>query len=155
SRGHRTFLEVLEAVRPRAPRADAASFGIAGPVRDGVCVATNLPWRVDAKELAGALGLPRAGLLNDVEASAWGLEAAAREGPRVLLPGAPRPGPRAYLAAGTGLGEAGLHYDGRRHRPFACEGGHASFAPTDALGVELLRRLMARHGHVSWERVLS
>jgi glucokinase len=59
------------------------------------------------------------------------------------------------IAAGTGLGEAGIHSDGALMRPFACEGGHASFSPTDEVADRLLRFLRRRHGHVSWERVLS
>lgn len=64
-------------------------------------------------------------------------------------------GNAAVIAAGTGLGEAGLYWDGRVHRPFASEGGHASFAPRDDIEIGLLRFLLAEHGHVSWERVLS
>ena len=60
----------------------------------------------------------------------------------------------AVISAGTGLGQAGLFWDGARHRPFASEGGHCDFAPHDALGVELWSWL-SRKGHVSYERVLS
>ncbi|HSM97459.1 MAG TPA: glucokinase, partial [Gallionella sp.] len=64
-------------------------------------------------------------------------------------------GNAAVIAAGTGLGEAGLFWDGQRYRPFATEGGHASFSPGNDLEIALLRHLQQRHGHVSWERVVS
>lgn len=135
---------------------DRASFGVAGPVREGRVQATNLPWIVDAKELARALAIERVDLLNDLEANAWGLDELAGDDLLVIQRGAPNArGNRALIAAGTGLGEAGLYFDGRAHRPFACEGGHASFAPDDELEDELLRHLRKRFGHVSWERVLS
>lgn len=133
-----------------------ACFGIAGPVRDGRVHATNLPWDVDARELASALGLPRVTLMNDLEANAWGLSAIAPADLLTLQEGAAgAQGNAALISAGTGLGEAGLFWDGRRHRPFASEGGHASFAPRTPLEFELLTWLAHEHGHVSWERVLS
>ena len=134
----------------------SACFGVAGPVRDGRSATTNLPWIVDAAALAGVLGVARAWLLNDLEASAWGLEALAPDDIAVLSPGSPvASGNAALIAAGTGLGEAGLAWDGNARRPFACEGGHAGFAPGDDLQDELLKWLRARFGHVSWERVVS
>ena len=137
-------------------RPGAACFGIAGPVKDGRSVATNLPWIVDAAELGRQLGA-RAWVINDLEATAWGLGALGPDELAELSPGVPDAiGNIAVIAAGTGLGEAGLYWDGRQHHPFATEGGHASFAPEDELEVELLRWLQGRfHEHVSWERVLS
>ena len=62
----------------------------------------------------------------------------------------------AVISAGTGLGEAGMYWDGAQHHPFAGEGGHADFAPHADLEVELLRYLRGKlGGHVSWERVVS
>jgi len=137
-------------------RGERASFGIAGPVREGRVRATNLPWEVDAADVAAAAGLPRVTLLNDLEANAWGLRALPPAAFVTLQEGAPgATGNAALLSAGTGLGEAGLHWDGREHRPFACEGGHATFAPRTPLEVELMQHLAGRFGHVSWERVLS
>jgi glucokinase len=133
----------------------ALCVGIAGPVEDGRCAATNLPWCVDARELARGFGLRACLLLNDLEASAWGLATLSARELRTLLPGEPHAGNAGLLAAGTGLGQAGLLWDGARHRPFACEGGHVDFAPGDELETRLLRWLRARHGHVSFERVLS
>ncbi len=134
----------------------AACFGIAGPVRNGQCKVTNLPWVIDAAHLAGHLRLPRVCLLNDLEANGWGIQALGAEDFCVLNPGSPDAcGNAAVIAAGTGLGEAGMYWDGRRHWPFASEGGHAEFGPTDELEFALLRFLQRRHQHVSWERILS
>lgn len=136
-------------------RVGAACFGVAGPVRNGRAVATNLPWVIDAGELGRQLGA-QAWVINDLEALAWGLGALAPAELAELSPGAPdAAGNAAVIAAGTGLGEAGLYWDGRQHQPFATEGGHASFAPDDDLEIELLRWLQQRFPeHVSWERVV-
>jgi len=133
-----------------------ACFGIAGPVTGRRMRTTNLPWVVDADNLERVTGISRVILLNDLEATAWGVSRLEETDIHVLNPGRPDArGNGAVIAAGTGLGEAGIHWDGRSMRPFACEGGHASFSPTDELGDGLLRALRRRHGHVSWERVLS
>jgi glucokinase len=95
-------------------------------------------------------------LLNDLEASAYGIATLEADDFVVLNQGAPTAvGNAAVIAAGTGLGEAGLYWDGTRHHPFACEGGHADFAPQNELQVELLLYLRKKFGHVSWERVVS
>ena len=135
---------------------EVASFGIAGPVRDRKVVTPNLPWQVDAAVLERELGIAHVSLLNDLEANAHGLSELAEADYAVLAPGAPGAiGNRAVISAGTGLGEAGLYWDGAAHHPFPCEGGHADFAPTNDLQVELLQYLMKKFGHVSIERVLS
>jgi glucokinase len=135
---------------------DIACFGIAGPVKDGRSQAVNLPWVVDARQLAQRLHIDTVVLLNDLEACAYGLAVLASEDFVVLNPGAPDvSGNAAVIAAGTGLGEAGLYWDGQQYHPFACEGGHSSFAPTDLLQMELLGFLLQEVAHVSWERVLS
>ncbi len=133
-----------------------ACFGIAGPIRHGRSEAINLAWVVDAQQLAHQLGLATVGLINDLEANAYGATALAPEDFVTLNEGTPEAeGNGAIIAAGTGLGEAGLYWDGKQHWPFASEGGHASFAPGDALQVELLQYLQPQFTHVSWERVLS
>ena len=134
-----------------------ACFGVAGPVKNGVVQVTNLPWIVDAAALQADLGFQRVSLLNDLEANAYGINTLL---PHELLSINPKAdlrqvGNRALIAAGTGLGEAGMLWDGVAHRPFASEGGHASFAPNSPLGDELLIFLRKELGHVSWERVLS
>jgi glucokinase len=135
--------------------ADAA-FGIAGPVRGGVAQTTNLPWRIDAAALRQQFGFERCTLLNDLEATAYGLAALGAGDLLTLQPGVPgASGNTAVIAAGTGLGEAGLFWDGQRHYPFATEGGHASFSPGNELEMAFLRHLQQQHRHVSWERVVS
>lgn len=133
-----------------------ACFAIAGPVHEGRVATTNLAWLVDAGHLAGQLGLRRIGLINDLEAIGYGLAQLGPEDLVTLNQGrAGAVGNRAIIAAGTGLGQAGCYWDGREHRPYACEGGHADFAPRNELEVELLRYLFAKFERVSYERVLS
>jgi len=135
-----------------------ACFGIAGPIRDRRCVATNLPWIVEADALASELHLPPGEvlLINDLEANAYGIPGLAASDLATVSKGAPgAQGNAALLSAGTGLGEAGLFWDGGAHRPFACEGGHSTFAPATALHLELHQWLLKKFAHVSWERVVS
>jgi glucokinase len=134
----------------------AACFGVAGPVRDGHVQVTNLAWPVDGASVAAALGLERVLLLNDLEANAWGVAALGPDDFHVLNVGrAGARGNAAVCSAGTGLGEAGLYWDGESHHAFACEGGHADFAPLND-AQQGLREFVAReHGHVSYERVCS
>lgn len=135
---------------------DIACFGVAGPVRQGRTQATNLPWLVDAQQLAQVLRVGTVFLLNDLEACAHGIPLLTPDDCTVLNRGAAdASGNAAVIAAGTGLGQAGLYWDGQQHHPFACEGGHASFAPNDPLQIELLGYLMCEFPHVSWERVVS
>lgn len=132
------------------------AFAIAGPVQGRRSRTTNLPWEIDADRLERVLGLNRVGLLNDLEAVAWGVAALASEDLLQLHPGEPGvQGNACVVAAGTGLGEAGLYWDGERHHPFATEGGHTDFAPVDEREFALLRHLQGRFGRVSWERVAS
>src|SRR5712691_1506078 len=133
-----------------------AGFGVAGPVIDGRCETTNLPWVIDAQHLANQLGLASVALINDLEANAYGVAILETEDFVVLNQGAPDvKGNAAIIAAGTGLGEAGFYWDGVQHHPFAGEGGHADFAPRNELEAELLRYLLPQFLHVSYERVVS
>lgn len=137
-------------------RPAAASFAIAGPVRNGQVQVTNLAWSVDAASLASTLALGRVQLLNDLEANAWGLPMLRAQDFHVLNAGAAEAtGNAAVCSAGTGLGEAGMYWDGERHHPFACEGGHTDFAPLTKQQDRLREHLAAQHGHVSYERVCS
>ena len=134
----------------------SACFGAAGPVRRGRSKISNLEWTIDAKELAAQLKLPTVGLLNDLEAYAYGIDALDSKDFITLSPGAEEAeGNRAVISAKTGLGMAGLYWDGFRHHPFACEGGHADFAPRNELQTELLAYLQKEYGRVSTERILS
>ena len=134
-----------------------AGFGVAGPVSSGRSHTTNLPWVIDARELAALLGIRSVRLVNDFHALALGLAAVKPHDLVRLNEGVHDPaGPRALLGAGTGLGEA-VAVVGACGRPevLASEGGHASFAPRDEPEMEILRFLLRRHDHVSWERVVS
>ena len=139
------------------PRGDIAALciGIAGPVVNGRCVATNLAWEVDERMLAYTVRAARARLLNDLEAAAHGVLMLGEEQLRCLQSGVPRRGNIAVIAAGTGLGEAIIVSDGVRRTVIASEGGHADFAPRGDLEEDLLRFLRREFGRVSYERVLS
>src|SRR5437868_881226 len=134
----------------------SACFGVAGPVRGGKSKISNLPWTIDCKELAAQLKLNSVGLLNDLQAYAYGIDALESKDFVMLSEGSEdAEGNRAVISAKTGLGVAGLYWDGFRHHPFACEGGHADFAPRNDLQAELFSYLQKKFGHVSCERVLS
>lgn len=157
SRDFRSLDEiVLKFMAGSSRKADAACFGIAGPVRNQRVETSNLPWVVLASHLRTELSMDSVFLINDLEANACGI-AALDEKDLVPLNQIqdPAPGNQAVIAAGTGLGEAGLFWDGTRHRVFACEGGHTDFAPRTDLEVELLHFLRGRFGHVSYERIIS
>ncbi|MEE9529561.1 MAG: glucokinase [Syntrophobacteria bacterium] len=133
-----------------------ACFGIAGPVQRGRAQATNLPWIVEEQAIAALFGFERVALINDLEANAWGIGALGQNDFCPLNAGSPDAGGNAcIISAGTGLGEAGLYWDGQRHWPFACEGGHATFSPSSDMEIALLKYLRDRFGHASWERVVS
>ena len=135
---------------------DRACFGIAGPVRNGRVETSNLPWIVESQSLANELKLKKVSLINDLEANAWGIADLEMKDAISLnqVKGNPE-GNQAVIAAGTGLGEAGMYWNGTRHEVFATEGGHADFAPRNELEVELFRYLNTQYGHVSNERILS
>src|SRR5229473_2977914 len=134
----------------------SACLGVAGPVRAGRSKISNLPWVIDAGEVAGQLRLSSVGLLNDLEAYAYGIDGLESKDFITLSEGAEEAeGNRAVISAKTGLGVAGLYWDGFRHHPFACEGGHADFAPRDDLQMQLLAHLQKKFGRVSCERILS
>lgn len=134
----------------------SACFGVAGPVRGGKSKISNLPWTIDSQELAVQLRLNSVGLINDLEAYAYGIDALESKDFVTLSEGIPdAEGNRVVISARTGLGIAGMYWDGFRHHPFPCEGGHADFAPRNHLEAELADYLRARFGHVSCERILS
>ena len=138
------------------PAATAAALGVAGPVKNGRTETPNLPWVVDARRLADILSVPRVTLLNDLKANAYGLRHLGPTDFAILQTGArDATGNQGILSAGTGLGSAGLYWDGQRHRPFATEGGHADFAPRNHLEAELMERIAREKGRVSAERILS
>ena len=156
SREHSSLDEMVAAFisQTKLP-VDRACFGVAGPVKDDRISASNLAWMVDARTLARILNLEKVYLLNDLQAIAYGVLALTPKDQLALQPGQQVLGNRAVIAAGTGLGEAGLFWDGTRHHPFASEGGHADFAPRNDLELDLFRYLVARFERVSYERIIS
>jgi len=160
SHEHASLEEILCAFLADGPRVNvrAGCFAVAGPVIDGRVKATNLPWEMDERSVASAIGAPRVKLLNDLEGTAYGM-LFLKPGEQHVLNAGTRPllgGNVAVIAAGTGLGEAMLYFDGKQHHPIASEGGHADFAPQTDPEVELLRYLRQRFGgHVSYERILA
>jgi glucokinase len=135
----------------------AACFGCPGPVRDGRIKLTNLPWMLDSRELQKSLNLQHVFLINDLEANGYGIPEVAPDKLHTLRAGAPdAEGHRGLVSAGTGLGEALLIWDGKRHRPIPSEGGHCDFAPRSDKEIALLKYLRGSlTGHVSFERVVS
>lgn len=135
-----------------------ASFGIAGAVKDGRCRTTNLPWAVDAEKVAFALGLKKVSLVNDFTAATLGIPCLNESDLYVLNEGKRvDKGPIAVIGAGTGLGEGAAFYSeaDEAYAVISSEGGHCSFSPTSDEEMELLRFLMNKLGHVSFERLLS
>jgi glucokinase len=135
---------------------EAAGFGVAGPVIDRRVKATNLPWVVDASSLAAQLKTRHVVLLNDLEATAYSVAHLAPSEISILNRGVPSPqSTQALLAAGTGLGEAILFWDGNRYAVASSEGGHADFAPRTEQEIELLRYMKKHNEFVSVELILS
>jgi glucokinase len=135
----------------------AACIGVAGPVIDNCSRTTNLPWLVDGPAIGKRFNIGNVRLLNDLEATAYGLLLLRDDEMAVLNAGSP-PKKRqalALIAAGTGLGESILFWDGTRYQPMPSEGGHTDFAPNSDSEIELLRHLRGSYLHVSYERVLS
>ncbi len=147
--------EFLAGVAPARPQ--TACFGIAGPIQEQRCETTNLPWVIDAQNLADRFGFKQVLLLNDLEAAAYGMLQLSDSDFIELNPHAvEQPGHKAVIAAGTGLGEAILAWDGQRHFAMPTEGGHCDFGPNSTVDDRLLLFLRERFkGHVSVERILA
>ena len=146
---------VKEFLGPDQPT--AACFGVPGPVRNGRLRLTNLPWTLDSRELTLSLGIPHVFLINDLEANGYGIAELTSEQIYTLSAGdTSQIGNRALIAAGTGLGEGLLIWNGRNHIPFPSEGGHADYSPRNEDEIDLLRFLKQKYnGRISWERVVS
>lgn len=152
-----SFDDVLDSFLPPGIQYESVCFGVAGPVVDQRSQITNLPWRLDARHLMQKLRTNRIKLLNDLEAMALGMLHLPDTELLELNPGAQQQtGNIAVIAAGTGLGEAILYWDGKKHKPMATEGGHSDFAPQNGLQDDLLRYLRTVYPeHVSYERIVS
>ena len=157
SQEHSSLSEIIAAfIKAEGIAAHSACFGVAGPVRRGRSKISNLPWVIDSRDLAKQLKLDSVGMINDLEAYAYGIDGLDSKDFVTLNAGSEdAEGNRAVISARTGLGVAGLYWDGYRHHPFACEGGHSDFAPRNALEMELLVYLQKRYGRISYERLLS
>lgn len=159
SRAFSSLNEVISAFKEYTSleNIDAACFGIAGPVIKGRCFTTNLPWEVTTADLQMHLGINKVRLMNDLEATAYGMLYLPEDEFVELNPkGRAVDGNRAVIAAGTGLGEAMLYYDGNRYHPIGSEGGHCDFAPSTTQQDALLVWMRNYYpGHVSYERILS
>jgi glucokinase len=157
SQEHSSLSEIIAAfITAEGIAAHSACFGVAGPVRRGRSKISNLPWVIDSRDLAKQLKLDSVGMINDLEAYAYGIDGLDSKDFVTLNAGSEdAEGNRAVISARTGLGVAGLYWDGYRHHPFACEGGHSDFAPRSALEMELLAYLQKKYGRISYERLLS
>ena len=138
-------------------KVDAACFGVPGPVRNGRLRLTNLPWTLDSRELSTSLGITHVFLINDLEANGYGVAELAPDQIFTLAEGdASQVGNRALIAAGTGLGEGLLIWNGHGHVPYPSEGGHSDYAPRNEDEIDLLRFLKQKYdGRISFERVVS
>lgn len=156
SKDHDSIHGILSLFLEGQPKPDKICFSVAGPVIDGKVKFTNLSWQIDSEEISQHFGGIPVAILNDLESTAYGLAGLRQDELSTLCKGNnDTSGNIAILAAGTGLGEAGLYYDGREYHPFATEGGHCDFAPRSPRDMEVLTFLLKRHEHVSWERLLS
>jgi glucokinase len=134
-----------------------ACLGAPGPVSEGSSQMANLPWLIDSHKLSDDLGIEHVYLLNDLEAHGYGISKLSAGQILTLNEGDVRKDrTRALIAAGTGLGESFLTWDGRVHIPHPSEGGHVDFAPRNDDECDLLRYLRRKYGgRVSVERVVS
>ena len=136
------------------PSPDSICLGVAGPVLGGHVKLSNLHWEIDRDELSNHYKIKKINILNDLEANAYGLAMLSEKDIVRIHEGNKTPiGNAAVIAPGTGLGEAGLFWDGNAFSPFATEGGHCDFAQRDQFDVELYNYLAKQFGHVSWERL--
>lgn len=134
---------------------DRICIAVAGPVLNGNVQLTNLSWNLNSEEMSATLKTPIY-FLNDLEATGYGLAPVLPNQLAPIHPGeVTANGNIAIIAAGTGLGEAGLFFDGNTYHPFATEGGHSDFAPRTEQDLLLWRYLEHKFGHVSWERVVA
>lgn len=150
-------LDMIQAFLSENPgsKPDRICLGVAGPVLQGKVEITNLPWGLDSADIRNITGVPHVSLINDLEATAYGLAALNSDDFITIHPGSNGAGNMAIIAPGTGLGEAGLYWDGKAYHPFPTEGGHTDFAARTPLDRELFEYLEKKYEIVSWERVIA
>lgn len=137
---------------------ESTCFGVAGPIKDGLCDATNLPWLVDSRKIAEVLNIDskKVHLLNDLEAAAYGIDVLEEKDVYVLNKGTEKKnGSRCLISAGTGLGESIIFWDEKKYKPCPSEGGHCDFAARNKIEIDLLNYLINKYGRISYERILS
>lgn len=156
TRQYGSFSEVLASVdKEDLPPVDSMCLGVAGPVVGGKVEGTNFPWVLEEEKLKLDLKLPLVSLINDMEANAYGLAVLESKDFMTIKEGEGIAGNAALISPGTGLGEAGMYWNGNTYHPFATEGGHCDFAARDELDIKFLKFLQQEFGHVSWERIIS
>jgi len=155
SKNYNGLKEILKDFLSGEEKIASACFGVAGPVTSRTIRTTNLPWRIHLDSIQKKLSTQRVGVINDLVANAYGIRVLRNENFHSLNTGKKREGNAALISAGTGLGEAILFWDGRRHIPSPSEGGHVEFGPRNGLEFELFQYLTHHFGHVSYERILS
>jgi glucokinase len=151
-----SLVDLIKAFFAELPhKPDRICLGVAGPVIDGSVRFTNLGWDVQVADLSSSLGVSEVMLLNDLEATAYGLAALDGKDFHTIQEGHHLDGNSAIVAPGTGLGEAGLYFDGRWLHPFSSEGGHCDFSPRTPLDYKLYQYMEQLYGIVSWEKLIS
>ena len=155
SKEFKNIIELTDTFIKGLPLPDSICFGVAGPTLNGRAKLSNIMWEIDSDELSNHFGVKKVYLINDLEATAYGLAMLNEKDIAVIHTGDDAPvGNAAVIAPGTGLGEAGLYWDGNYYHPFATEGGHSDFAPRNEFDFELYTFLQKKFGHVSWERLV-
>jgi len=155
SKEYKNLAAIIKLFLKDKPFPQSVCLGVAGPVINERVRLSNISWDIDSKELAKYFKIKPVKLLNDLEANAYGLAMLNEEDViSIHLEKNPEPGNMALIAPGTGLGEAGMYWDGKYHHPFATEGGHCDFAPHNEFDFELYNYLKKKFGHVSWERLV-
>lgn len=153
---HQSFINAIKTFHgDELSTINVVCFGVAGVIIDDKVKGVNFGWDVDARKLESDLNIKKVLLINDLQANAYGLSALAHSDFETLIENKSAQGNAAIISPGTGLGEAGMYWDGYHYHPYATEGGHCNFAPTDELDFKLWEYLNSKFGHVSWERVLS
>lgn len=153
---YRDANEMINSFIGQTASPDTVCLAVAGPVTQNQATITNISWNINGKTVSEHLNHTPVQLINDLEATAWGMAMLKEEDIYSISgEGQKHEGNIALIAPGTGLGEAGLYWDGTQYHPFATEGGHCDFATRNGLDHELLQYLQKKYGHVSWERVAS
>lgn len=153
---HRSFVKAIhEFLKDQSAKIDCACLGVAGPVDGDKVHGVNFAWEIDAKKLEKDLKIKTVLLINDLQANAYGLSGLKNADFEIIAKGEKNTGNAAVISAGTGLGEAGLFWNGNSYFPYATEGGHCNFGPADELDLELWKFIDKKFGHVSWERLVS